>query len=287
MTKAGNPVRCAVVGNPIAHSLSPMIHRLFAEQTGVDLMYDRMQLDTHDFERGVRQFFKEGGIGLNVTHPFKQRAFLMSSQSTERCFEAKAANVLWQDAMGQLCADNTDGIGWLQDVSRHLNLSKKRVLLLGAGGAARGILAPLLASGIQSLTIANRTLKTASALCALAESMSTTVLVEVVDTPQATGSFDCILNATSAGLHQQQPWCLLPVQSLSTTLCYDLNYQWPGETPFVAWARARGAVGVDGLGMLIEQAAESFFIWHGVHPLKHQSCEQVMRRCGLDRRAYG
>ena len=261
----GVPLRFAVMGNPIAHSLSPMIHRLFAEQTGCVLSYDKMKIDLPAFEPQVAQFFDEGGLGLNITQPFKQRAFLISQDKTARCWSAGAANTLWRDKTGRLQADNTDGVGLLRDLTRHMDLPGQRVLLLGAGGAARGILAPLLASGIQSLTIVNRTLSAAHALCQAFEHHAARSLLTVADIAELNAPFDIILNATSASL-QDNPLALPSRLIMPPTVCYDLSYRLNGDTPFVAWARAQGSQGIDGLGMLVEQAAEAFFIWHGVMP---------------------
>jgi shikimate dehydrogenase len=297
------PARYAVMGNPIAHSLSPTIHRLFAEQTGCVLTYEKMKIDLPDFEAQVNRFFQRGGKGLNITQPFKQRAFLMSQDKTARCLMAGAANTLWFNDAGRLQTDNTDGVGLLRDLTRYIEIAGKRVLVLGAGGAARGILGPLLDSGPQSVCIANRTVEKARVLC---QSFPFSRLREKVpegrmrapssgttasETPSSVASrhllpqagegihglltpcsitdpnepFDLILNTTSAHLENESlnlPSTLI----LPTTVCYDLNYQQKGDTPFVLWARSQGCTGLDGLGMLVEQAAEAFFIWHGIMP---------------------
>jgi len=262
----GIPSRFAVMGNPIAHSLSPIIHRLFAEQTGCVLTYEKLHIDLPDFERQVELFFQTGGRGLNITQPFKQRAFSLSQDKTARCIIAGAANTLWRNEAGRLQADNTDGVGLLRDLTRYIDLAGSRMLLLGAGGAARGILVPLLGARPESLTIANRTHETARTLC---ESLDSAGPLYPEDQPILTacemadlhGPYDLILNATSANLTALPPTLILP-----TTVCYDLRYQQQSNTPFVTWARAQGGVGIDGLGMLVEQAAEAFNIWHGVMP---------------------
>ena len=248
--------RYAVMGNPVEHSLSPLIHQLFARQTGCVLTYEKIQIDLSCFEQQVTQFFSQGGKGLNITLPCKERAFTLAEHVTPRCFKAKAANTLWHDADG-LQADNTDGIGLLRDLAHYINLAAKRILLLGAGGAARGILAPLLAANPVELTLANRTSEKAHALIKNFFPATSCSLAEL------SGEFDLVINATSASLSDQR--LVLPEAIITpTTVCYDLAYQLKAPTPFVAWAQSQGCVAVDGLGMLVEQAAEAFLIWHGV-----------------------
>lgn len=256
-------LRYAVMGNPIDHSLSPVIHQLFAKQTGRSLIYEKMLIDLPQFESQVRLFFSTGGKGLNITLPCKSRAFAMAEARSPRCLEAKAANTLWMHN-GTLHADNTDGVGLLRDLSRTIDLAGKAILVLGAGGAARGILAPLLAANLSKLTIVNRTLEKA---LAVQMDFPAVTIGTLADLPlyAAQESFDVIINATSASLDSQN--LSLPETLLSThPLCYDLAYSKNGTTPFVTWARAKGAVAQDGLGMLVEQAAEAFFIWHGMRP---------------------
>lgn len=252
------PNRFAVMGNPIAHSLSPYIHHCFAKQTGIELSYERILIPEENFETQVTHFFVQGGKGLNITLPFKQRAFELAALKTPRCQQAKAANTLWMSA-SQLHADNTDGIGLLRDLVKYQKIEGKRVLLLGAGGAARGIIGPLLEAKIAELTLVNRTEDRAKALQADFPSLKCSRLTEL------TGQYDLIINATSASLGEAN-LALPPSVLTSSTLCYDLAYNKDGLTPFVQWARQEGVVGLDGLGMLVEQAAEAFFIWHGVRP---------------------
>lgn len=249
----------AVIGNPIAHSLSPFIHQRFAEQLGIKLVYEKIQIiDEALFEKQVNDFFEQGGKGLNVTLPFKQKAFAIAALKTPRCSEAKAANTLWY-AESKLHADNTDGIGLISDLSRHVELAGKRLLLLGAGGAARGIIGPLLAAGITDLVLVNRDKEKATNLQKDFNSIKCASLSEL-----KTG-FDLIINATSASLSAEQ--IILPKLILKpTTLCYDLAYSRTGPTSFVEWATAQGLSAYDGLGMLVEQAAEAFYIWHGLRP---------------------
>ena len=249
----------AVMGNPIHHSLSPFIHEGFARQTGIALSYKKIEIDLACFEQQVTDFFNQGGKGLNITLPCKHRAFIMSDIATRRCLRAQAANTLWRDANNVLHADNTDGVGLLRDLTRYIDLTNKRILLLGAGGAAHGILEPLLSTKPFELIITNRSPEKALAL-SLAFPPAKSAMKEELQ-----GSFDLIINATSASLTAE-------ITTLSTscltskTICYDLAYQRQGHTPFVEWAQSNGCIGIDGLGMLVEQAAEAFYIWHDVRP---------------------
>ena len=250
--------RFAVMGNPIEHSLSPIIHQWFARETGCALTYQKILIQLPYFEQQVEDFFNQGGIGLNITAPFKQRAFAMANHRTRRCAMAKAANTLWCNADG-VQADNTDGAGLLRDLTKYVKVRDKRVLILGAGGGARGILAPLLAAMPALVTIANRSAEKAEALCmdfSLPTSCSMTTL---------RGDFDLIINATSASL-TGKPLSLPSTILTPSTICYDLAYQNKSPTPFILWAQSHGCIAIDGLGMLVEQAAEAFSIWHGVTP---------------------
>jgi shikimate dehydrogenase len=250
--------RFAVIGNPIAHSLSPVIHQCFAKQRKIQLTYEKIKANAPSFEREVSDFFAHSGKGLNVTLPFKQRAFSMAQQCTERCKRAGAANTLWMQE-NQLHADNTDGIGFIRDVGRYLSVQKKRVLILGAGGAARGIIAPLLENHVAELIVANRTLANAEELQCIFPQIKCIYLDEVA------GRCDLVINATSAGMAGE--FVALPSDCISAKpFCYDLSYKQEGDTPFVHYARDLGCEAIDGLGMLVEQAAEAFFIWHGVMP---------------------
>ena len=248
----------AVIGYPVEHSLSPMIHQLFALQTGVILTYKKMMVQPDGFEQHVAEFFRQGGKGLNITLPYKERAFSFAAHVTSRCFKAKAANTLWQDENG-IQADNTDGIGLLRDLAHYIDISGKDILLLGAGGAARGILGPLLASNPAQLTLVNRTPEKARILSQdfyPAINRSVSALDE---------AFDLVINATSTGLSKQD-FALSSSILKPTTVCYDLAYNINASTPFVAWGQDQGCTAIDGLGMLVEQAAEAFSIWHGVMP---------------------
>lgn len=252
-----------VIGNPINHSKSPRIHQLFAEQTGIAHPYERLCAPLDGFEQAVRAFFVRGGLGANVTLPFKQQAYELASELTERAALSGAVNTLKKLDDGRLSGDNTDGIGLLSDLER-LDLIKPddRILLIGAGGAARGVILPLLSFGC-SMTVTNRTHAKAEELVQLFQhsgrirSMSQQQLAE--------GQFDLVINATSSGVKgaiPDLPGCLVSEH----TRCYDMFYQ-IGDTPFLQWCRQQGASQMaDGLGMLVGQAAHSFMLWHGVMP---------------------
>ncbi|MBA3535183.1 MAG: shikimate dehydrogenase [Tatlockia sp.] len=252
--------RFAVMGNPIAHSLSPFIHQRFAEQLGIELSYEKIHIAKESlFDETVSNFFSQGGKGLNITLPFKQKAFGMSVIRTARCNQAKAANTLWVDKANKLNADNTDGIGLIRDLLTYCELAGKQVLLLGAGGAARGIIGPLLAAEIAQLVLVNRSAEKATSIQADFSQIKCTPLAELRT------SFDLIINATSASL-QSERMALPQLVLKPTTLCYDLAYSRTGQTTFVEWALEQSVQGIDGLGMLVEQAAEAFYIWHGLRP---------------------
>ncbi len=257
--------RYAVIGNPIAHSKSPLIHAEFARQTGQALDYGRILCDPDRFPATVLAFFAEGGRGLNVTVPFKEAAWRLVNEVSPRADLAQAVNTLIALPDGRLSGDNTDGAGLVRDlVGNHgFGFAGRRVLLLGAGGAARGVLRPLLETGLASLTIANRTADKARGLARLAEGLGPVTGCGLDDLAGA--PFDLILNATSAGLAGEIP--PLPPGCLANGgWTYDMVY---GDvpTPFCLWGREQGAVQtLDGLGMLVEQAAESFRLWRGVSP---------------------
>jgi shikimate dehydrogenase len=255
--------RYVVIGNPIAHSLSPEIHARFAEQTGESIRYDRMLVEPGGFARGAREFFAGGGRGANVTLPFKVDAFELADEKSERAARAGAANFLMTRG-GRLFADNTDGAGLVVDLEGNLgfDVRGKRVLLLGAGGAARGVVAPLLERAPARLLIANRTPDRARAL---AQRFATLGRVEACALDAiAGGPFDLVLNATSTSTRGET--LALPPDALApATLAYDLAYG-PGARAFVERAKGQGARAADGLGMLVEQAAESFMLWRGKRP---------------------
>lgn len=254
--------RFAVFGHPIGHSKSPRIHHLFAQQTGIALHYEAMLAPLEDFPAFAQRFFLQGGRGANVTTPFKEQAWRMADQLTERARQAGAVNTLsWQN--GILLGDNTDGIGLVSDLTRLAMLAPgKRVLLLGAGGAARGVILPLLQQQCQ-IVLTNRTLTRAQALAAAFQAQG---MIEALPYSRlAEREFDLIINATASGLQGAIP--PLPVSLIrAECACYDMFYQ-ATLTPFLAWARQQGAYQLaDGFGMLVAQAAHSFQLWHGVLP---------------------
>lgn len=250
----------AVFGNPIAHSKSPLIHAAFARQTGQDLVYTARLAPLDGFAGAIEAFRAEGGRGANVTVPFKEQAFALATRCTPRAEAAGAVNTLAFAADGML-GDNTDGAGLVRDLGANLGFDPagKRILLMGAGGAARGVILPLLERAPASLYIANRTVEKAEALArdfAAGQVMGG----GYADLP---GPFDLVINATSASLAGDLP--PLPERVFAEgALAYDMMYG--KDTPFLAFARARSARVADGLGMLVEQAAEAFLLWRGVRP---------------------
>lgn len=256
------PDRYAVIGNPVAHSKSPQIHAEFARQTGQDLVYERLLAPVHAFIATANAYRAGGGRGLNVTLPFKGEAFGYAGRLSESAHAAQAVNTLKFEG-DAIVGDNTDGAGLVRDLVRNLGcaVAGARVLLLGAGGAARGVIRPLLEQQPTQLVIANRTLAKAQLL---AQSFSGGLEADTY-AALADRQFDLVVNATAASLAGELP-PLPPGVFARGALAYDMMYGM-GETPFLAFARAEGAATcADGLGMLVEQAAESFFIWRGVRP---------------------
>ena len=257
----------AVVGNPISHSKSPRIHSLFASETGEPVEYTAIQAPLDDFAGTVRQFFERGGKGLNVTVPFKEEAWKLADRRTERAQNAGAANTLYLDDEGRLTADNTDGCGIVRDlvVNHGVVLGQARILVLGAGGAVRGVLGPILAEHPAAITIANRTVAKADALVKLFKPVAGETALSACGFEQPREPFDVIINGTSASLQGDLP-PLSPEVLGEQTVVYDMMYSLQ-TTTFNQWALEQGAQNVhDGLGMLVEQAAESFRIWRGVRP---------------------
>ncbi len=260
------PSRFAVFGHPVAHSLSPRIHRAFARQFDLRLGYEAIDLPVDGFADGVRDFFATGGAGANVTVPHKQAALALADTASEAAIRAGAANVLTRQADGRLAAHNNDGVGLVRDLTdRHgLDLRGHDALMLGAGGAAQGVAGALLDAGVQTLTIVNRSPERADAL---ADRLGDPARAHsrYWDDLATLGSYDLIINATSAGVQGQAldlPFALVGARAL----CYDLSYG-PAATGFLAWARAADARhAIDGLGMLVETAADSFELWHGRRP---------------------
>ncbi len=255
----------AVIGNPVKHSKSPAIHTLFAEETRQQLEYVAQEAALNAFEKTVSAFFQaRGGKGLSITVPFKEEAWELATIKTVRAEKACAVNTLWVDAKGQLNGDNTDGIGLVRDLTTNhsVSLAGASILILGAGGAVKGILAPLLQEKPSSITIANRTLSRAQALEA---SFNDNPLISVSAFEALNHSFDIIINGTAASL-QGKTLPLSPSIINSDTVCYDMMYG-AQITVFNRWAQEHGAQQcIDGLGMLVEQAAEQFFIWRGIRP---------------------
>ena len=255
--------RYAVLGNPVAHSQSPFIHGEFARQTGQLLTYERVLCPLDGFEASVRAFAAGGGRGCNVTVPFKFDASGLAAVCTARATLAAAANVLRFDADGW-AADNTDGVGLVRDIVHNagITLKGKRVLLLGAGGAARGVVLPLLAEQPQQLIIANRS--AARAVELVASFPASPSLLSAVSFADLSGHFDVIINATSASLTADMPE--VPAALFGPQVfVYDMMYA-AAPTVFMQWASQKRAAVRDGLGMLVEQAAESFFVWRGLRP---------------------
>ena len=259
--------RYAVIGNPIAHSKSPQIHAAFARQTGQELSYEALLAPVDGFAQTVADFRAHGGRGLNVTVPFKLEAFALADRHTARAQAAGAVNTLAFGADGIL-GDNTDGAGLVRDLSANLNLelAGRRILLLGAGGATRGALLPLLDSRPARLTIANRTVAKADALAALFAARAGDTALDACGFDALAGRrFDLVINATAASLADELP-PLPPGLYAEGALAYDMMYA-RAPTRFMRAALADGAARVaDGLGMLVEQAAESFTLWRGVRP---------------------
>lgn len=274
--------RYAVMGYPIAHSRSPFVHAAFADQTGERLDYQAICVEPGTFAEAVAEFQAGGGRGLNVTLPFKEEAFALADAPSERAVDAGAANTLGFEGDGRRWADNTDGVGLTRDLrdNHGVALDARRVLLVGAGGAARGVITALLAAGPQCLVIANRTHARAVELARRFADVGPVVATAF----EAIGErdFDVLINATSASLHHQVPD--IPLSAVANgACCYDMMYA-AQPTVFMVWARAAGAgVCVDGLGMLVEQAAESFYLWRGVRPRTRPVIEALRRQLAQSR----
>jgi shikimate dehydrogenase len=257
----------AVLGNPVQHSQSPFIHGMFTQATGEPVRYERVLCPIDGFESCVRDFAASGAGGCNVTVPFKFEALKLAADASQRARLAGAANVLRFDDGGWF-ADNTDGIGLVRDIEHHAGvvLRGRRVLLLGAGGAAAGVLGPLLEAGVVEVVVANRTASKAEALVErhLALASERGARLSACTLADCGVSFDIVLNSTAASMQGAG----VPVADhvlRPGTLAVDLMYG-RAAAPFVEWAESCGAIGRDGLGMLVEQAAEAFFVWRGVRP---------------------
>jgi len=259
----------AVFGNPVAHSKSPYIHTLFAQQTQQTMAYEKQLVELDKFSEAATAFFAAEGCGLNITVPFKLDAFAFAHSLSERAQHAGAVNTLKKTPDGSIYGDNTDGAGLLRDITKNLGwtLRNKRVLVLGAGGAVRGVIAPLLAEQPQRIVIANRTLAKAEELVRLfnvGKSAPDSKILRASSLHIHARPFDVVINGTSASLNGDMP-DLSPTILAPNACCYDMMY---GKelTPFLRWAQQHGASVADGLGMLVEQAAESFLLWRGVRP---------------------
>jgi shikimate dehydrogenase len=256
----------AVVGNPISHSKSPQIHHAFAKQTYQVLEYKAVELPINNFETKLRALQQLGYKGVNVTVPFKQQAWKVCDERSPRAEDAGAVNTLVFGSDSKISGDNTDGAGLTRDlVNNHsVPIKHRKILILGAGGAVRGVLAPLLAMSPTSITIANRTVNKARGLDDVFHPIGDIKACGYDDLSNE--KFDLIINGTSAGLNQEVP--PIPHEILGiNTVCYDMMYNISAPTAFVEWAKQHGALrAFDGLGMLVEQAAESFYVWRGLHP---------------------
>ncbi|MCG3171301.1 MAG: Shikimate dehydrogenase (NADP(+)) [Pseudomonadales bacterium] len=267
--------RYVVAGNPVAHSRSPLIHMRFALTTGQDMEYRRLLVPLGGFARAATLFFADGGKGMNVTVPFKLDACRFAGHTSPRAAQAGAVNTLWF-VDGAIHGDNTDGPGLVRDLVHNLGwtLAGARVLLLGAGGAVRGVLGPLLEQAPAAITVVNRTAARAQELAAAfghARAVSGCGYEALADT----APFDLVINGTSASLHHEVP--PLPETLLAGAACYDMAYA-DGPTPFLARAAAAGARAcADGLGMLVEQAAEAFLLWRGVRPATGELIRDLRR----------
>ena len=260
--------RYAVIGSPVAHSKSPWIHAEFARATGQDIDYGRVEAPPGGFAAAVQAFRAQGGKGLNVTLPFKEEAFALCAEVSPRARAARAVNTL--AFRGEIFGENTDGAGLVRDLVQNLRegVQGRRVLLLGAGGAAQGVVGALLEAGVGSLVLANRTASRAQALAARFPGAKAQELETLADV------FDIVVNATSAGMANAAP-ALPPGVLRPGVLAYEMVYG--RDTPFLAAARAAGARPSDGLGMLVEQAAESFYLWRGVRPATGPVLERLRR----------
>ena len=257
--------RYAVFGNPIEHSKSPFIHSCFAQQTGQQLEYTAVRVELDDFDAAVNRFAQNHGKGLNITVPFKQDAWRMATQRSARAERAGAVNTLVINAVDDYFGDNTDGIGLVRDLRNNhgLQLEGMNILIIGAGGAVRGVIEPLLENNPALLTIANRTRHKA---LLLAEDFQELGNIKGCGLDEfGTDDYEIIINGTSASLGGDLP--ALPATLIhESTFCYDMMYA-NEPTPFMRWAQEQGATRVvDGKGMLVEQAAESFRIWRGCEP---------------------
>ena len=266
MAPADQVDRYAVVGNPVAHSLSPRIHASFAAQTAQKISYDAIEIPVDSFANGIRDLQQKGFSGVNVTVPFKREAWELCDHLSTRGQDAGAINTLSFLADGSVAGDNTDGVGLTRDLVDNLGVTieRQKILLLGAGGAVRGVLGPILALSPDRLTIANRTPQKAVALAQDFEKLGE--IRALAYETLGSANYDLIINGTAAGLSNQVPPIADSVLS-ENSVCYDMMYNISRATAFVDWAHARGVKqAFDGRGMLVEQAAAAFHAWRGIYP---------------------
>ena len=252
----------AVIGHPIEHSRSPELHHQFAEKTHIDLSYKKRLAELDDFEVSVKDFFSDANaVGMNVTVPFKEQAFALCTHLSERATIAKAVNTLWMEN-GELHGDNTDGQGLVEAIhALDWSLQNSRILIIGAGGATRGVIYPLAQAGVTHITIANRTLARAEQLVSDLRDAVPHIELSACGLDQLHGEYDLIINATSASLTGDT--LILP-ETLQFKYAYEMAYGKPSS--FIDQAKARGVPTSEGFGMLVGQAIEAFYIWNGVKP---------------------
>ena len=263
-----------VLGNPIDHSLSPSIHRMFAQQTKIEITYDKKLVAINQFDREIDSLVKKGFRGFNVTVPFKEDAFAKVNMANDCASAAQAVNTIKVIGDSDLYGFNTDGVGLIRDLVDRmgLTLSSSRILVIGAGGAAKGVVAALLGHGPDSIVIANRTMEKAKKLVTQFKEINQDAVIKCLELDKLDDGFDLIINSTSIGLAGE--FNLVDDHVVKKKFCYDLAYG--ASARFASWARNVGALKVaDGLGMLVEQAAESFFIWRGLRPETQQVLDTI------------
>ena len=263
-----------VLGNPIDHSLSPSIHRMFAQQTKIEITYDKKLVAINQFDREIDSLVEKGFRGFNVTVPFKEDAFAKVNMANDCASAAQAVNTIKVIGDSDLYGFNTDGVGLIRDLVDRmgLTLSDSRILVIGAGGAAKGVVAALLGHGPDSIVIANRTMEKAKKLVTQFKEINQDAVIKCLELDKLDDGFDLIINSTSIGLAGE--FNLLDDHVVKKKFCYDLAYG--ASARFASWARNVGALKVaDGLGMLVEQAAESFFIWRGLRPETQQVLDTI------------
>ncbi len=263
-----------VLGNPIDHSLSPSIHRMFAQQTKIEITYDKKLVAINQFDREIDSLVEKGFRGFNVTVPFKEDAFAKVNMANDCASAAQAVNTIKVTGDSDLYGFNTDGVGLIRDLVDRmgLTLSDSRILVIGAGGAAKGVVAALLGHGPDSIVIANRTMEKAKKLVTQFKEINQDAVIKCLELDKLDDGFDLIINSTSIGLAGE--FNLVDDHVVKKKFCYDLAYG--ASARFASWARNVGALKVaDGLGMLVEQAAESFFIWRGLRPETQQVLDTI------------